>query len=374
MKVLLVATVQSHIVQFHKPLVEMLHSHGCEVHVAARNNLGEKNGLALDFADKVFDLPFQRSPFSLKNITAYKKLKKIISGEHYDVIHCNTPVGGVLGRLAARSSRKKGTKVFYTAHGFHFYDGAPKINWLLWYPIEKYFAEHLTDKLITINLEDNALASERFACQVEHIFGVGVDETRFHPISEAEKADLREKMGFKDKRIILNVGELLPNKNQQMAIELMPKLLVHAPNAVLLIAGNGPEKSNLEKQIDALSLQNNVKLLGYTSNISDYLNISDVLIACSIREGLGLNVVEAMMSGVPVVATDNRGHRELLAGQRYNTLVPVNDSNAMCDRLKDLLAEKDIYDACVEDAYQRSVRYTSMSAKESLARIYEVNN
>lgn len=115
MKVLLVATVQSHIVQFHKPLAEMLHSHGCEVHVAARNNLAEKNGLALDFADKVFDLPFQRSPFSLKNITAYKKLKKIISGEHYDVIHCNTPVGGVLGRLAARSSRKKERK-YFTLH------------------------------------------------------------------------------------------------------------------------------------------------------------------------------------------------------------------------------------------------------------------
>lgn len=369
MKVLLVATVQSHIVQFHKPLVEMLHSHGCEVHVAARNNLAEKNGLALDFADKVFDLPFQRSPFSLKNITAYKRLKKIISGEHYDVIHCNTPVGGVLGRLAARSSRKKGTKVFYTAHGFHFYKGAPKTNWLLWYPIEKYFAEHFTDKLITINLEDNALASERFACQVEHIFGVGVDEAQFHPIGEPEKADLREKMGFKGKTIILNVGELLPNKNQQMAIELMPSLLVHFPNAILLIAGNGAERSKLEKQIDALNLKNNVKLLGYISNISDYLNISDVHVACSIREGLGLNVVEAMMSRVPVVATDNRGHRELLAGQRYCTLVPVNDSNAMCDRLKALLAEKDIYDACVEDAYQQSIKYTNMSAKESLARI-----
>lgn len=123
-----------------------------------------------------------------------------------------------------------------------------------------------------------------------------------------------------------------------------------------------------------MNLKNNVKLLGYISNISNYLNISDVHVACSIREGLGLNVVEAMMSGVPVVATDNRGHRELLAGQRYCTLVPVNDSNAMCDRLKALLAEKDIYDACVEDAYQQSIKYTNMSAKESLARIYEVNN
>lgn len=126
MKVLLVATVQSHICQFHKPLVTMLHEHGCEVCVTARNNLAEKNDLKLDFVEQVFDVPFQRSPFSPKNLGAYKQLKKIIDDGGYDVIHCNTPVGGVLGRLAARKVRKHGTKVFYTAHGFHFYKGAPK--------------------------------------------------------------------------------------------------------------------------------------------------------------------------------------------------------------------------------------------------------
>lgn len=126
MRVLLTATVQSHICQFHRPLVEVLHAHGCEVHVAARNNLAEKNGLKLDFADKVFDVPFSRSPKSKNNLEAKKILQKIIDGGKYDVIHCNTPVGGVITRLAAQKARKKGTKVFYTAHGFHFYDGAPK--------------------------------------------------------------------------------------------------------------------------------------------------------------------------------------------------------------------------------------------------------
>lgn len=111
-KILLIATVQSHICQFHKPLVAMLHEHGCEVHVAARNNLAEKNGLKLDFVEQVFDVPFQRSPFSPKNLGAYKQLKKIIDEGNYDVVHCNTPVGGVVGRLAARKARKHGTKVF----------------------------------------------------------------------------------------------------------------------------------------------------------------------------------------------------------------------------------------------------------------------
>ena len=160
MKVLLVATVQSHICQFHRPLVAML-QHGCEVHVAARNNLAEKNGLKLDFVEQVFDVPFQRSPFSPKNLGAYKQLKKIIDEGSYDVVHCNTPVGGVLGRLAAQKARKRGTKVFYTAHGFHFYKGAPKKNWLIWYPVEKFMCRH-TDKLITITQEDYDMPRQSF--------------------------------------------------------------------------------------------------------------------------------------------------------------------------------------------------------------------
>lgn len=126
MKVLLTATVQSHICQFHRPLVEILHAHGCEVHVAARDNLAEKNGLKLDFAEKVYNVPFARSPKSRDNLQAYREVKKIIDEGHYDVIHCNTPMGGVITRLAARKARKSGTRVYYTAHGFHFYKGAPK--------------------------------------------------------------------------------------------------------------------------------------------------------------------------------------------------------------------------------------------------------
>ena len=135
MKVLLTATVQSHICQFHKPLVEVLHAHGCEVHVAARNNLAEKNGLKLDFVEKVFDIPFSRSPKSKDNLRAEKMLKQIINEGNYDVIHCNTPMGGIVTRIAAKQARKNGTRLIYTAHGFHFYEGSPKKNWMVYYPI-----------------------------------------------------------------------------------------------------------------------------------------------------------------------------------------------------------------------------------------------
>ena len=119
-RVLLIATVQSHIGQFHKPLMKLLKEHGWEIHVAARNNLDEKDGLELTYPDVVFDVPISRSPLSRNNLKAYEQLRSILASNRYDVVHCNTPVGGVLGRMAAEKYRKSGTKVYYTAHGFHF--------------------------------------------------------------------------------------------------------------------------------------------------------------------------------------------------------------------------------------------------------------
>lgn len=370
MKVLLTATVQSHIVQFHKPLVEMLHAHGCEVHVAARDNLAEKNGLKLDFVEKVYNVPFARSPKSSDNLKAYKQLKMIIDDGRYDIVHCNTPMGGIVTRLATRDARKNGTKVFYTAHGFHFYKGAPKKNWMVYYPIEKFFAEHYTDKLITITVEDYKLASEKFKCKIERIHGVGVDEKRYFPVDEAEKLRCREKLGFRaDQKIILNIGELLPNKNQQMAIRMMDGIVKEYPDALLLIAGNGPEKENLERLIDELKLGNTVKLLGYVTNLQDYQHIADVCVACSKREGLPLNIVEAMMSGTPVVASMNRGHRELIQDGKNGFLVKVDDVVGMCQRVRTLF-DADMREKVVSNALSYAADYHNVSVKRELERIY----
>lgn len=368
MKVLLTATVQSHIVQFHKPLVEVLHAHGCEVHVAAKDNLAEKNGLKLDFVEKVFDVPFARSPKSPDNLKAYKELKKIIDEGHYDVVHCNTPMGGIVTRLAARAARKKGTKVFYTAHGFHFYQGSPKKNWLVFYPIEKFFSR-LTDKLITITHEDYDLASRKFHCEVAHIHGVGVDEKRYHPVSEEEQLALRREFGFTpEQKILLCIGELLPNKNQTMAIHAMQEIVKQFPDAQLLLAGNGPEKEHLEQEIANCGLQNNIKMLGYCTYLEKYQQIADLLVACSHREGLPLNLVEAMLSGNPVVATINRGHRELIKDGENGYL--VNSVDQMAERVMELLA-----DVLVSNRYGRTAQdyahgYSIVNVRKELGEIY----
>ena len=366
-RVLLIATVQSHIGQFHKPLMKLLKEHGWEIHVAARNNLAEKNGLQLEYPDKVFNIPFQRSPFDMRNIGAYKELKRILKENHYDVIHCNTPVGGILGRFAGRRYRRHGTQVFYTAHGFHFYKGAPKMNWLIYYPIEK-FMSRFTDKLITITKEDYDRASKRFHCKTYRIHGVGVDENRFFPVTEEEKQRLKMEMGFLGP-VTLNVGELLPNKNQKTAIMAMKNVAERYPSAVLLIAGNGPEKNNLEQAIRDAGLEQNIQLLGYCTHLQDYQHIADVLIACSYREGLPLNVVEAMLSGTPVVASRNRGHHELIEEGKTGFLVGADDTQAFADKIFEILSNPGLFRGAMLTAAKP---YTKQSVQKELASIYEL--
>lgn len=368
MKVLLTATVQSHICQFHKPLVEMLHSHGCEVHVAAKDNLAEKNGLKLDFVEKVYNIPFSRSPKSTDNLKAYKQLKKIIDEGGYDVIHCNTPMGGIVTRLAAVKARKKGTKVYYTAHGFHFYKGAPKKNWIVFYPIEKFFSR-ITDVLITITNEDYNLATEKFHCRVSHIHGVGVNENRYHPVCSEEQTNLRSELGFNaDQKIILCIGELLPNKNQKMAIQMMKKVVERFPDAQLVLAGNGPEKENLERLIKENALENNVQMIGYCLFLEKYQRVADILVACSHREGLPLNLVEAMMSENPVVASVNRGHRELISDGVNGYL--VNDADEMSQKVVELLSDNGLKERLGSSARIFAADYSCENVKKELEKIY----
>ena len=202
---------------------------------------------------------------------------------------------------------------------------------------------------------------------------MGVDEKRYYPVDETEKQRLRAEMGFTpERKIILNIGELLPNKNQQMAIRMMPELVRDCPNALLLIAGNGPEKEYLERLIQELGMQNHVKLLGYVTNLQDYQHIADVCVSCSKREGLPLNIVEAMMSGTPVAATKNRGHRELIQDGETGFLVDVNDHMALANRVLRYLSNENTAFCCVRKALDMIKSFSFSCVKRELGRIYGV--
>ncbi len=368
-KALLVATVQSHIAQFHRPLIRVLKESGWEIHVAARDNLAEKNGLAIKNVDKIYNIPFQRNPMDMRNLKAFIELRRLIAEESYDIISCNTPVAGVCARLAASEARKHGTKVYYTAHGFHFYKGASWKNWLLYYPIERLMAP-LTDVLITITKEDYRLAKLNFRTDVRHIHGVGADEEKFLAISEEQNEAFRKSQGYEGWFVVLCVGELNENKNQKTVIEAVKKVLETHPEVLLLLAGNGPMDANLKKQIEELSLQEHVKMLGYRSDLEKYTNACDILVSASFREGMPLNIMEAMICGKPVIASYNRGHRELVREGKNGLLFEASDKDALAELIVQIADAQELRERMGAWGKRFVELYLNRSVERELREIY----
>ncbi|HEY2420687.1 MAG TPA: glycosyltransferase family 4 protein [Neobacillus sp.] len=337
-KVLFCATIDIHFQAFHLPYLKWFKEQGWEVHVAACGDI------ELPFVDKKYNLPFQRSPFSLLNIKAYKELKAIMEKNHYQLIHCHTPMGGVIARLAARRLRKTGTKVLYTVHGFHFCNGAPITNWLLYYPIER-FLSYYTDCLITINLEDYQLAKHhQFKAKlIAHVHGVGVNTDLFYPVGHSKKTELRLIHGFGDNDFLMfYAAEFNTNKNQQFLIKALALIKDELPDAKLLLAGDGPLLEECRRFVRFLGVEDRVHFLGYRNDIQALLKISDIAVASSLREGLPVNIMEALASGLPIVAIDNRGHRELIQNGVNGWVINNDDIKMMAEKMRILAEQEDL--------------------------------
>lgn len=333
-KVLFVATITAHINGFHTPYLKWFKNQGYEVDVASNGR--EK----IEYCDNHFNLPFTRSPFSIKNFKAYKKLKDIINKNNYEIIHCHTPVGSVLTRLAVKNSKKKVTKVIYTAHGFHFFKGAPILNWLIYYPIEKYLSKY-TDILITINNEDYNLAKKKLkAKEVELVYGVGVDENKFEfELKEEEKKYYRKQLNLKsDDFIFISIGELVKNKNQIMQIKAMKDIVEKNKKVKLLIVGEGYLRKTYENKIKKYNLEDNVYLIGYRKDIPKLLKMSNCLLATSKREGLPVNVMEAMFCKLPIIVTNSRGQRDLV---NEGNIIEMSDVNGLIEKMQSMIKHEE---------------------------------
>lgn len=366
-KVLFVASITKHILSFHIPYLQYLKEKGYEIHVASN---GEE---AIPFCDKHFQLEFQRSPFAKENRSVYKKLKKIIEEENYQMIHCHTPVASVLTRLAAEKARKHGTKVLYTAHGFHFYHGAPLKNWLFFYPIEKYLAKY-TDALITINEEDYTFAKRKLkAKKIYHIHGIGVEPSKFDfDMSEKKREEIRASFTLSSlDYLMMYAAELNDNKNQQMLIDAMKKLVPLYPNMKLILAGIGPLKEKFEKEIQENFLQSNVFLIGYRTDIPELLKISDLYVATSKREGLPVNILEAMIAGLPLVVTNSRGQRELVEDGKNGYIVELNDVNSLVEKIQNIYVDQRIQTQFTKYAKNHIENYLLSNVKREMKTIYD---
>lgn len=314
-KVLFVATVvKTHIMQFHIPYLKMLKEEGWETAVAARNDYEDPADCLIPYCDTFYDIPFERTPWKRGNLRSYQMLKAIIDGGDFDVIHCHTPVGAMIARLAARTARKKGTKVVYTAHGFHFFSGAPLVNWLLYYPAERLLAP-MTDVLITINQEDYDRAKRMLPVgRIEYVPGVGVPTEKFCHRG-GEPTEKRRELGFgAEDFLILTVAEMTKNKNHATILRALALLKDTRDYDCFhyLICGRGEEWKPLEALADELGISDHVHFLGYRTDAPELYGCSDLFAFMPFREGLSLALMEAMSSGLPTVCTRIRGNTDLI--------------------------------------------------------------
>lgn len=376
-KALMITSVASMIKQFNLTNIQILQNLGYEVTVAT--NFQEPGTIPVCESKKLYNdlknknvipinLNFHRTPFNINNIKAYKSLKELVNTNHYNLIHCQSPVGGALTRIVTKKSRKKGTKVIYTAHGFHFYKGAPLLNWLTFYPVEKWLSKY-TDALITINKEDYNRSFSLHADKNYYVPGVGVDlkEKRSVNIDNQIK---REELGIsKESIVITSVGELNSNKNHQIVIKSLQQIKNN--DFKYLVCGKGSEISKLKKMTEELNLEDKVHFLGYRDDIIDILYMSDIYVFPSHREGLSVSLMEAMSCKLPIVASNIRGNEDLVDHNKGGYLVAKDDINQYTAYIIKLLQSSKLRNDFGRHNYDKIESFSASNVNKIMKSIYK---
>jgi len=371
-RVLFTATVvKQHIMTFHVPYLKMFQEMGWQTAVAAGNDYEDPRELNIPHCDTFYEIPFERLPWKAGNLRAYRELKKIIDEGHFDIIHCHTPVGGLITRLAARNARKKGTKVIYTAHGFHFHKGSSLVSWLAYYPVEWLMAP-LTDLLLTMNREDYALARKKMhARQVKYVPGVGIDTGRF-AAHRNDRQEKRRALGFGEGDfLILTVAEMNKNKNQSMVLKALARLKdsPEYANMKYLICGMGEYGKVLQEEAKALGIEDHVFFMGYRKDIPDIHRASDLFAFMSYREGLPVALMEAMSSGMCTVCSAARGNTDLIENGKEGLIVE-NEPQALAEAILKLYHDPDLRQRFGEAAVQKVQQFDQKNVHRMMKEIY----
>lgn len=375
-KMLIVATVPSMIGQFNMNNISILLELGYTVHVACDwndrsvwttekiNALKEQlNNLEI----KYYQIDYSRSIFCItKHLKSYKQTLDLVSKNQYDFIHCHTPIASVIARLVCK---KTNTKCVYTAHGFHFFKGAPLKNWMIFYPIEKWLSKY-TDVLITINKEDYNRAKNKFKMkQLEYVPGVGIDTKKYH-LAEFDRNNYRRRLGYSDDDfVILSVGELNKNKNHEVVLKALSKL--DNPNIKYMIAGQGELEEYLLNIAMELKIDNNFQLLGFRNDIPELLNSSDLFILPSIREGLNVSLMEAMSADLAISCSKIRGNVDLIKDKQNGFIFDCDNIIQIVDAIERTMSlSKESKKSIIEYNKRIKENFSLSNVNEQSKKIY----
>lgn len=369
MKILYVTTIGS-TMGFFKSFIKKLTDNGNQVELAC-NNTDSIPDFYIDNGFNIHSIDCSRSPLDKGNLKAIGQIKKIVSGGNFDIVHCHTPIAAACCRIACMKSRKKGLKVIYTAHGFHFYSGAPLKNWLIYYPIEK-ICSYFTDLIITINKEDYALAQKKLkARSIKYVPGVGIDTEKFTNcfLSPEEKTNLRNEMSVPaEANLLISVGELNENKNHQIILKAIS--ILNDKNIHYAVAGKGSKGVYLTELAKKLGISDRFHLLGYRNDISQIYKAADICCFPSIREGLGLAAIEGMASGLPLIAANNRGTRDLFQNGANGFLCVPFCAEEFANAIKLLLNDRSLYESMSNKNIETAKKFDINIINNLMLKIY----
>lgn len=372
MKKILFVSNTANFQKFNQPFMKQSKEEGWQVDYASPSDE------VLIGCDHFFDIEMPRNPLNIfKVLKAIQKLKIIIENNMYDVIHCHTPVGSVVARMAAKRQQKQGKiKIIYTAHGFHFYKGAPLLNWIIFYPVEKYLSR-FTDVLILINNEDYHIAlNKKFkAKQIVKLDGVGVDLNKFS-YEKSKKNELRKRFGYSPSDfIILYIAEFIPRKNHEFLLNAITEIREKIPNLKLLLPGKGILLEKIKKQAKTLGLNDIINFIGYSKEINNLCNISDLYVTTSHQEGLPISVIEAMACGLPIIASNIRGQNDVIIDGRNGYLYEQNNVKQFCDYILEISNNHFLKDEMTNNNLNDVRKYSLDIALNKMNKIYsEVEN
>lgn len=365
-KVLFVASIDKHILKFHVPSIKILYDQGFEVDVACNGKI------EIPYVRNYHQIDFIRSPFSFFNLFALFQLIRVLKTNDYFILHCHTAVASVIARIACiLTHKRKVLKLIYTAHGFHFFKGSPIHYWLVYYPIEKILS-FFTDCLVTINMEDYLLAKNKFFCnKVCRISGMGVDSTLFREMKYSEKSLIRRMIGVPDNSFVLiYAAEFINRKNHKFLLEIAFILKRHIPTLHIILPGRGVLWERLNDSINASDLGHFIHMVGYRNDIHKIIGCADIAISSSKQEGLGLHLVEAKMCGLPVIATDVRGHREVVHHNVDGFLYPKGDYRKFVQFVLELYHDSCLRKSFSEKALINSAKFDLSVSVSEMYNIY----